>query len=162
MKPRIEISNEKKLVGKRLTMSFAEFNIGQLWQMFLPRRRTISNNLTNDLISLVIYPPQYFADLDPSNEFERWAAVEVSDFETIPDDLETLTLASGLYAVFDYKGLPGNSIFQYILDVWLPNSDYQLDDRPHFEVLGEKYKHNDPDSEEEIWIPIKPSDRRQI
>lgn len=27
--------------------------------------------------------------------------------------------------------------------------------QPHFEVLGEKYKDNDPTSEEEIWIPIK-------
>jgi AraC family transcriptional regulator len=31
-----------------------------------------------------------------------------------------------------------------------------LDQRPHVEVMGEKYKNNDPDSEEEIWIPIKP------
>jgi hypothetical protein len=27
---------------------------------------------------------------------------------------------------------------------------------PHFEVLGDKYKNNDPSSEEEVWIPIKP------
>jgi AraC family transcriptional regulator len=37
----------------------------------------------------------------------------------------------------------------------LPNSNYHLDDRPHFEILGEKYKNADPGSEEEIWIPIK-------
>jgi AraC family transcriptional regulator len=37
----------------------------------------------------------------------------------------------------------------------LPNLGYTLDDRAHFEVLGEKYKNNDPLSEEEIWIPIK-------
>ena len=36
-----------------------------------------------------------------------------------------------------------------------PNSDYKPDDRPHFELLGAKYKNDDPDSEEEIWIPIK-------
>jgi AraC family transcriptional regulator len=38
----------------------------------------------------------------------------------------------------------------------LPNSAYELDDREHFELLGEKYKNNDPNSEEEIWIPIRP------
>ncbi|MEP1984886.1 MAG: GyrI-like domain-containing protein, partial [Maribacter dokdonensis] len=38
---------------------------------------------------------------------------------------------------------------------WIPNSEYQLDGRPHFEVLGAKYKNNDPNSEEEVWIPIK-------
>jgi AraC family transcriptional regulator len=70
--------------------------------------------------------------------------------------METIILQRGLYAVFDYKGLnTDNSIFQYILGTWLPTSDYELDNRPHFEVLGDKYKNNDPTSEEEIWIPIK-------
>jgi len=26
---------------------------------------------------------------------------------------------------------------------------------PRIEILGEKYRNNDPDSEEEIWIPVK-------
>ena len=26
---------------------------------------------------------------------------------------------------------------------------------PHFEILGAQYKNNEPDSEEEIWIPIQ-------
>jgi AraC family transcriptional regulator len=57
--------------------------------------------------------------------------------------------------VFNYKGRTGDSdVFTYIFGSWLPGSSYLLDDRPHFEILGEKYKNNDPDSEEEIWIPI--------
>ena len=70
--------------------------------------------------------------------------------------MEAFTLKEGLYAVFDYKGSSSdNSIFHYIFSEWLPSSDYQIDDRPHFEVLGERYKNNDVNSEEEIWIPIK-------
>ena len=70
--------------------------------------------------------------------------------------METFSLTGGLYAVFDYKGSTNDlSIFQYILGVWLPSSEYVLDHRPHFEVLGDKYKNNGPISEEEIWIPIK-------
>lgn len=156
MKPRIEISGEKRLVGMKLVMSLANYNIGELWRSFLPRRGEIRNNLTDELISMVIYPPRYFADFKPANEFERWSAVEVSDLVNIPENMETFILESGLYAVFDYKGSDANSIFRHIFDVWLPDSDYQLDDRPHFEVLGEKYKNGDPNSEEEIWIPIKP------
>ena len=157
MTPRIETTNEKKLVGKRLTMSFANYKTGELWRSFSPRRKEISNNLTNDLISLAVYQPTHFADFKPTNEFERWATVEVSDFDNVPNEMETFVLPSGLYAVFDYKGLStDNSIFQYILGTWLPSSDYVLDNRPHFEVLGDKYKNNDPTSEEEIWIPIRP------
>ncbi len=72
--------------------------------------------------------------------------------------METYTLVRGLYAVFDYKGLHTDTkIFYYIFETWLPKSnDYCLDDRPHFEILGAKYKNNDPNSEEQIWIPVRP------
>jgi AraC family transcriptional regulator len=106
---------------------------------------------------MVIYTPTHFTDFKPANEFERWAAVEVSDFDNVPSGMETFVLPGGLYAVFDYKGLnTDKAIFQYIFGTWLPNSEYILDHRPHFEVLGDKYKNNDPASEEEIWIPIRP------
>lgn len=48
-----------------------------------------------------------------------------------------------------------NRIFICIFSDWLPKSDYELDERPHFEILDEKYKNDDPNSEEEIWIPIR-------
>ncbi len=157
MIPRIETINEKKLVGKRMTMCYADYRIGELWGSFMPRRKEIKNNLTNDLISLVVYAPNHFIDFKPTNQFERWATVEVENFNIVPVELETYNLSSGLYAVFNYKGMSSeaSAFFQYIYSEWVPNSDYILDDRAHFEVLGEKYKNNDPSSEEEIWIPIK-------
>jgi AraC family transcriptional regulator len=157
MTPRIETAKEKKLVGKRLKMSFANYNIAELWRSFNLRRQEITNNLTSDLISLAIFQPTHFSDFKPTNEFERWAVIEVANFDNLPKEMETFVLPSGLYAIFDYKGSStDNSIFQYIFGTWLPSSDYVLDDRPHIEVLGDKYKNNDPTSEEEIWIPIKP------
>ena len=157
MIPRIETINDKKLVGKRMTMSYANYRIGELWGSFMPRRKEITNTLTNDLISLVVYAPNHFIDFKPTNQFERWATVEVENFNNVPDELETYNLSSGLYAVFNYKGMSSGAaaFFQYIYSEWVPNSEYILDDRAHFEVLGEKYKNNDPSSEEEIWIPIK-------
>ena len=157
MTPRIETLNEKKLVGKRLNMSYADYRIGQLWGSFMPRRKEIINNVDNDLISLVVYKPTHFADFKPTNEFERWATVEATSFDNVPNEMETYTLPTGLYAVFLYKGTTTDisSFYQNIFTVWIPNSAYTLDDRAHFEVLGEKYKNNDPSSEEEIWIPIK-------
>lgn len=156
MTPRIERVHEKKLVGMHLSMSFARYRIGELWGSFMPRRKEIINNLTGDLISMVVYKPAHFAKFKPTSEFERWATVEVSGFDNLPAGMEKFILPGGLYAVFDYKGLStDNSIFQHIFETWVPCSDYVLDDRPHFEVLGDKYKNNDPASEEEIWIPIK-------
>lgn len=157
MNPKIEKIQEKKLVGKKLIMSYANYRIGELWGSFMPRRKEITNITSNDLISLVVYKPNHFDDFNPTNEFERWAAVEVDDFANIPAEMETFVLSSGLYAVFHYIGSNDGiaSFYQNIFTVWLSNSEYELDDRPHFEILGEKYKNNDPLSEEDIFIPIK-------
>jgi AraC family transcriptional regulator len=156
MTPRIETLHEKKLVGMRLKMSFADFKVGELWKNFLPKIKEIINYITNDLFSVVVYSPDHFQDFKPTNEFEKWAAVEVQDFDNVPNGMETFVLPGGLYAVFDYKGLSTeNGIYQFIYGAWLPASEYALDNRPHFEVLGKIYKNNDPESEEEIWIPIK-------
>ena len=146
----------KKLIGLQKTMSLVNFNIGELWGAFGPRRVEIKNNVNAELVSLAVYPSDYFESFSPSRNFQRWALVEVTDFNCIPDQMESFDLPAGLYAVFHYKGLnTDSSIFQYIYNVWLPQSEYRLDDRPHFEILGEKYKNNDPLSEEDIWIPIR-------
>ncbi|MCU0438501.1 MAG: GyrI-like domain-containing protein [Raineya sp.] len=156
MTPKIISIEEKKLIGKSLTMNLIENKTGELWADFMPQRHAITNALSKDLISMQIYPVNYFTDFKPANPFEKWAAVEVADFESVPRDMETFVLQSGLYAVFHYQGSSiNNSIYQYIFGVWLPNSEYILDNRPHFEILGEKYKNADPSSEEEIWIPIR-------
>ena len=156
MHPRIEILKAKKLVGNRLRMSLAKNKTGQLWASFVPKIRDIKNRLSADKISLQIYDRLYYKDFNSANEFEKWATVEVADFNDVPTAMETFRLSGGLYAVFDYKGSSNaGGIFKYIFMTWLPSSDYQLDYRPHFEVLGDKYKNNDPTSEEEIWIPIK-------
>src|SRR5512133_1526213 len=99
MEPRINMITEKKLVGKHLTMSLADNKTGELWRSFMPRRKEIQNSLCSDFISMQVYKqPVVFNDLH--QEFEKWAVVEVSDFETIPDGMETFTLPGGLYAVF--------------------------------------------------------------
>lgn len=157
MQPRIETLPEKKLVGYRMTMSFADNKTKELWQNFISRRKEIHNNIGTDLYSLQIYGPAHFDHFNPNAHFEKWAAIEVTDFDTVPDGMETLVLPEGLYAVFLYQGAAsaGAAMFQYIFGTWLPTTDYLLDNRPHFEILGEKYKNEDPDSEEEIWIPIQ-------
>jgi AraC family transcriptional regulator len=158
MMPRFEILAEKKLVGKRLKMSLAKNTTSQLWSSFMPRRKEIVHAITTDLISMQVYDASHsFSTFDFHAAFDKWAAIEVSDFSSVPEGMETFTLPGGLYAVFHYKGRSTDpEIFRYIFGTWLPQSDYVPDHRPHFEILGEKYRNNDPESEEEIWIPVKP------
>ncbi len=155
IKPRIENLREKKLVGKKLQMSLANNRTGELWASFMPLRNSIKGAVTKDLISMQVYSSDHFSDFKLTNLFDKWATVEVVDFENIPDGMDKFILPGGLYAVFDYKGSSNDpSIFQYIFGTWLPASGYALENRPHFEVLGAKYKNNDSSSEEEIWIPV--------
>jgi len=159
MKPRIETLTEKKLIGKRVRMTLSNNKTSELWQSFMPKRREIKNIMSEDLFSVQVYDKSPdFKHFNPETEFEKWAAVEAADFDAIPGDMEPFTLKSGLYAVFLYKGdsRSFSETFHYIFNEWLPGSDYSLDDRAHFEILGEKYRNNDPASEEEVWIPIKP------
>lgn len=154
----IEILPEKKLVGKRMKMSLSDDKTRELWKSFMLRRKEIKNNLTNDLFSMQVYDKSLnFVNFTQDTVFEKWAAAEVSDFNNIPADMEPFTLTGGLYAVFHHYGAAstGPATFRYIFGTWLPNSVYSLDNRPHFEILGEKYKNEDPDSEEDIWIPIR-------
>lgn len=160
IQPGIRILAEKKLIGKCKRMSFAENKTRDLWKSFMPLRTTIKNNINTNLYSLELYKPGYFDNFNPAAEFNKWAAVEVSDFESVPDGMETIILPTGLYAVFEYKGSSeeGAEFYRYIFTVWLPTSDYVLDNRIHFALMGEKYKNGDPNSEEEIWIPIRPKE----
>lgn len=157
MRPRIEMLSEKKFVGKRIKMSFSENKTHELWRSFMPRQRQINNIIGMELYSIEVYGQLYFDNFNPKREFDKWAAVEVMNFDRVPDEMETLTSPRGLYAVFQYKGAAskGAETCQYIYGTWLPESDFLLDNRPHFAVMGEKYKNEDPDSEEEMWIPVK-------
>jgi AraC family transcriptional regulator len=159
MQPRIESIKEKKLVGKRIKMSFSDSKTFDLWKSFMPGRKEIRNITGSELYSVEIYPDGFFTGFNPETQFEKWAAVEVSDFESVPGEMETMALPGGLYAVFLHKG-PASAApqtYQYILGTWLPrNGEFMLDSRPHFAVMGNNYKNEDPNSEEELWIPIKP------
>lgn len=153
---RFEQLSQKKLIGNHISMSLVNNKTGQLWGQFAPRIQEITNRISEDKISMQVYPPLYYQQFSPSTEFKKWAAVEVANFDSIPEGMQSFLLESGLYAVFDYKGSSSDqSIFQYIFTQWIPSSNYHIDNRPHFEVLGTKYKNNNPNSEEEIWIPIK-------
>jgi AraC family transcriptional regulator len=158
MQARFVTIRTKKLIGKKLKMSVINDRTMELWQSFMPRRKEITNAENDFLYSVQVFESEkYFYQFSPEIEFEKWAAVEMAEFTNIPESMEMLEIPEGLYAVFNYKG-PANAalpFFQYIFQTWIPESGYSVDNRPHFALMGEKYRGNNPDSEEEIWVPVK-------
>ncbi len=151
--------SQKKLLGMWINMSLAENKTGELWQKFMPRRKEIKDAVNNDLYSMQVYEPSLeMKDFNLNTLFVKWAAIEVTNFDTIPKDMESYTLIGGKYVVFRHKGPVADFVktTNYIYNEWLPNSEYTLDAREHFEILGKDYYGpNDPNSEEDVWIPIR-------
>lgn len=155
---RIALQPDRSLIGMRASMSVAQDGTAILWQRFMPRRNEVSN-----AIGEALYSVQNFAGLGgfenftPETVFEKWAAVEVRQGEAVPAGMEAFLLRGGRYAVFDHQGPPSEfpKTLHYIFSDWLPQSEWQLDDREHFEVLLPGWRADDPEAREEVWIPIR-------
>ncbi|TFF39156.1 GyrI-like domain-containing protein [Mucilaginibacter psychrotolerans] len=156
MQPRFETLPAKLFCGIRMSMSYVDNKTGQLWRRFMLRRMEISQAIGTELYSMEVYPATFFENFNPEAIFEKWAAVEVAEPNDAPADMEILNIPAGLYAVFTHYGPAANGpeTYRYIFTEWLPASGYRVAHRPHFAVMGEKYKSDSADSEEEIWIPI--------
>ncbi|TBW29298.1 GyrI-like domain-containing protein [Gramella sp. KN1008] len=157
--PEIKEIEEKKLVGIKVSTTLADDKTSLLWKRFMQSRDAIKNNKNEDLYSVQIYGEKFMKEeFDSQSVFEKWAAMETEDHSFIPKGLQKLELPAGLYAVFIHHGTANEfaETAKFIFEDWLPSSQYVLDNRPHFEVLGEEYKGPDnPDSMERIWIPVK-------
>ena len=152
MTPTILTIAEKKLIGIKSKMYRHEHqNIPVLWKQFMPRVKAIENRVNTEYIALQEYISPHVKD-----PFDIWASVEVSDHNTIPEHMQPFTIASGLYAIFVHKGMDAGKTYKMILEDWLPQSEYQIDSRPHFQVMGERYSNGSADSEEDFYVPIAP------
>ena len=159
MNSRITEFNGAILAGIKVQMSLVNDQTTRLWRQFIPIKKDLTGLSGTELYSVEKYPEDYFLNFSPVKEFEKWAAVPVSDAFQAEDPIHILEIPEGLYAVFLYKGKSSEAhkVYQYIFEEWMPNSAYQVDHRPHFAVMGDKYRNDHPDSEEEFWVPIQKS-----
>lgn len=157
MEPKIIKKAAFSLFGRSLRMSLKENQTRALWSSFRKELKPILGSKKVDFYSVEKYESlSYFSSFNADRTFEKWATIEKGIAPSLEKDLAELKIESGLYAVFNYKGLPNavHQVYTYILGEWLPHSKYRLDNRPHLAKMGEKYQNNSVDSEEELWIPI--------
>ena len=155
MNPTIKTFRTSTFIGINRSFTYSDYRAFELWSAFMPRKKEIQNAIGAELYNIQINPSNF--DFNPDTPFVKWAAVMVANQEIVPVGMETIEIFEGLYAVFHFKGDQSNAatFFNAIYTEWMPASNYELDDRPQFEILGAKYKINHPNSEEEIWIPVK-------
>lgn len=163
MENRIEELSETILLGRSMRMSLAHDATRELWQGSMPLLKSIqTERLDTNYISMQVYDtPLDLKTFNPEMTFTKWAGVSVKHLSTEIPGLSSYSIRGGLYAVFKHKG-PASEFarsMQFIYSDWLPKSNYTLDHREHFELIPEGYGPDDPEAEEEIWIPIKKNDK---
>lgn len=152
MSPKLIKISERKVIGMKSSIHHGDFgNIVTLWKYFMPNRKMIKNVINDEFIAMQNY--RNFNDV--KEPFDIWACVEVSSLQNIPNGMFSFIIPAREYAVFLHKGMNASETYQRIMTEWLPNSGYEIDDRPHFQVMGEKYKNGSPDSEEDFYVPVK-------
>ncbi|WP_157662552.1 MULTISPECIES: GyrI-like domain-containing protein [unclassified Winogradskyella] len=158
MKYRVVDSEEILVVGLKAKANFQNISqvTRQLAKQFMPRLDEVINRKNTFTLSLQNYNRFNFKNFNPNEMFEKWIGVEVNSLDEVPENMETLTITSGRYLVIDFKGSIPDFIefWQKIHSSWLPSSDFELDNRPHFERLPPSYSPTQNVNEEEIWIPI--------
>lgn len=168
MENRIEKLEPTTILGKSLEMSLAQDKTQALWQSFGPFVKDIENRKDRNFISLQkfnsVFDPKNF---DPNAPFTKWAGVALQPaiedgnagqrHDGLIPGLSLYEIQGGMYAVFTHVG-PASEFrrsMEYVFGEWFPKSAYLVDDREHFEVLPEGYRPDDPNAQEEIWIPIR-------
>lgn len=122
-------------------------------------------NLTNNINSIEnkLFPEKYyqlqywFADQEP-DFFYFFIAVQVEKITTIPIQFTAKTIPRQRYLKFYHKGR-SNTVgltYQFIYNIYLPNTHYRLPHLYNFEFFGESYfGPYDDNSVSEIYIPIE-------
>jgi AraC family transcriptional regulator len=148
---------ETQLIGSRVRMSFVNDRTSELWRGFRTVIPTIAGRIGGESYSVKVYDASYpFSSFDPAEEFDKWAAVAVSDDADASDGLESLIIPAGKYAEFIHVGPASEAprTFGFVFGEWLPSSRFALDFRPHFEILPEGYDPFSVDATERVLIPV--------
>lgn len=145
----------KNLIGMVETMSGNNNLTRRLFSAFMPRRKEVENKLTPSVFDVRVYSNDYFTSgYNPTLSFQKWAAMEVSSLNKIPEGMKSVTIPTGKYAVFTVPNNNDAAIFQYIFTEWLPNSQFTLDNRPHLDEFDESAIAKAPTAMQRIMIPI--------
>ena len=151
---------EIKLIGLKEKIDMGSNTLPALWGKLLDRKHEIKNLVSENCFGVA----ENFVFNPHLSSLEETVAFEVRDFSFIPEGMITKVLKPQTYLVFTHKGLlfatkDGKcSLEKTYEDIYfetLPKSGYKVDPSFNFECYDERFKHEDPSSEFDIYIPIK-------
>ena len=138
-----------------------ENEIGKLWtrfNAFWDEHQASIRHVADPNVGYEVHiEPQEYAE---TGNFYVMVGVEIAEIEDLPLELSVKVLPAGTYAVFTLRGPEITSNWpDAIYKGWLPGSGYEEAHKVTVECYdGDRFKGvDDPDSELDIWVPIKKS-----
>ena len=107
-----------------------------------------------------VYGISFYSDkevFDESTIFQYMAGIELPDDFISKDGLDTRIIKHGSYAIFTHKGPVSEFVntMHYILGDWIVRSSFEPDTRDIIELYTKRFQHEHPDSEIDVWFPVK-------
>ena len=134
--------------------------IAKLWMRFMPRGTEVQHVAMQkvafgvssgmEMLSAEGEPPEY--------EFMHLVGYPVDSAEDVPEGMSYKQVPAHKYAKFTHKGPISTlgSTYNGIFMEWLPSSDEEYDPSGcDLEWYDERFKHEEEDSEFDIYVPIK-------
>lgn len=120
------------------------------WQAFAPLIGSIAGQIGSTTYG-VIY------NMDDEDNHEYMCAVEVKNFDGLPEDMARLRLPKQTYAVFmhDRHVSEIQATCRAIWSDWLPGSGREPADSPFFERYTGSFDPKTGDGGLEVWLPLK-------
>ena len=145
---------EASLCGYTTETSLLQDQTAMLFRQLMIWRKDSQEYREQPVYDIKIYPQDYFSAFNPSRSFKKWAAVQqITDIT--PAGQRQFTLTGGAYLCFTSDDRVSAQFFQELYSSWLPQSQYELDDRPHFDKIWPDPAQRGSVLKEEIYIPVK-------
>ncbi len=155
MEPRIVKLDKLTLIGRPYFGDAEGNKFAQAWDRFFPFAKEITPRVNeNAWYGVEMYGPEFEKD----HQWMYFPSTEVGSLDAIPEALFAKVLPAATYAVFTVKGgIPKISeTFMYAYGSWIPASPYEVAHPYDFEYYDERFKDDDPDTELDLYIPIRP------
>ena len=150
MEPRIVERAAFTVVGMMVRGKAGSDEIPRMWEALNPRVHEIQDRVGEE----VAYGISANMD-EQSGEFDYIGGFEVGRGGEIPEGMVRFEVPGGTYAIFRTTLPRLGETFLYAYRTWVPQSGHELTGGPDFELYDEKFDPQDPESEFDVYIPIR-------
>jgi len=158
IEPRFEERDEFVIAGYRKHTKDGFNVIGESWFELKSNMDAIKRKNEHTMYGVEDYSEEFSSE---PLAFYYMAGVEVDKDEILPEGMYRKVVPKAKYAVFTVNGNNSNGeigkAFQYIYFVWLPNSEYCIDENAlfDFEYYDERWDCQFGAAQMDIYVPVR-------